>query len=82
MHRPIIRDPDPVKDGDYILVESTYGDRLHDDRTDIKTAIADVINADEGRRRQYHRAELRPGAVAGASLLSSASFCGKAPSRT
>ena len=36
----------------------------------------------EGRRRQYHRAELRPGAVAGASLLSSASFCGKAPFRT
>jgi metallo-beta-lactamase family protein len=44
MHRPIIRDPDPVKDGDYILVESTYGDRLHDDRADIKTTIADVIN--------------------------------------
>jgi len=45
MHRPLIRDPDPVKDGDYILVESTYGDRLHDDRTDIKTTIAEVINA-------------------------------------
>ena len=36
--------PDPVKDGDYVLVESTYGDRLHEDRTDIKAAIADVIN--------------------------------------
>jgi metallo-beta-lactamase family protein len=44
-HRPIIRDPDLVKDGDYVLVESTYGDRLHEDRTDIKAAIADVINA-------------------------------------
>jgi metallo-beta-lactamase family protein len=44
-HRPIIRDPDLVRDGDYVLVESTYGDRRHDDRTDIKTAIADVINA-------------------------------------
>jgi len=44
MHRPLIRDPDPVKDGDYILVESTYGDRLHDDRTDIKATIADAIN--------------------------------------
>lgn len=43
-HRPIIRDPDLVKDGDYVLVESTYGDRLHDDRTDIKAAIANVIN--------------------------------------
>jgi metallo-beta-lactamase family protein len=44
-HRPIIRDPDAVKDGDYVLVESTYGDRLHEDRTDIKTAIANAINA-------------------------------------
>ena len=44
-NRPIIRDPDAVKDGDYILVESTYGDRLHDDPADIKTTIADVINA-------------------------------------
>jgi metallo-beta-lactamase family protein len=43
-NRPIIRDPDSVKDGDYVLVESTYGDRLHEDRTDIKTAIAKVIN--------------------------------------
>ncbi len=44
MHRPIIRDPDPVRDGDYILVESTYGDRLHDPQTDIRSAIADAIN--------------------------------------
>ncbi len=43
-HRPIIRDPDTVKDGDYVLVESTYGDRVHEDRTDIKTAIAHTIN--------------------------------------
>jgi metallo-beta-lactamase family protein len=43
-HRPIIRDPDAVKDGDYVLVESTYGDRLHEDRMDIKTAIAKAIN--------------------------------------
>ncbi len=44
-HRLIIRDPDSVRDGDYVLVESTYGDRLHDDRTDIKTAIGEAINA-------------------------------------
>jgi metallo-beta-lactamase family protein len=45
MHRPLIRDPDAVKSGDYILVESTYGDRRHDDRADIKTTIAETINA-------------------------------------
>jgi len=43
-HRLIIHDPDAVRDGDYVLVESTYGDRLHDDRTDIKTTIGEAIN--------------------------------------
>lgn len=42
-NRPIIRDPDGAKDGDYILVESTYGDRVHGGREDIKTAIGEVI---------------------------------------
>src|SRR5438552_6974565 len=27
---PIIRDPTPVRDGDYLLVESTYGGRTHE----------------------------------------------------
>jgi metallo-beta-lactamase family protein len=30
---------------DYILIESTYGDRVHQGRHDTKKAIADVINA-------------------------------------
>jgi len=42
-HRPIIRDPDSARDGDYVLVESTYGDRVHGGQEDIKAAIADVI---------------------------------------
>ncbi len=42
-NRPIIRDPDGAKDGDYILVESTYGDRVHGGREDIKVAIGEVI---------------------------------------
>jgi len=41
--RPIIRDPDGAEDGDYIVVESTYGDRVHDGPEDIKTAIGQVI---------------------------------------
>ena len=43
-NRPILRDPDAAHDGDYILVESTYGDRVHGDQEDIKAAIAEVIN--------------------------------------
>ena len=28
--RPLIRDPQPVEEGDYVVLESTYGDRLHE----------------------------------------------------
>jgi len=42
-NRPIIRDPQGAQDGDYVLVESTYGDRVHGGREDIKTAIGEVI---------------------------------------
>ena len=30
-NQPIIRDPQPVKEADYVVIESTYGDRLHGD---------------------------------------------------
>jgi len=43
--RPIVRDPEPIDSADYVLVESTYGDRVHRGRDDIKVAIAEVINA-------------------------------------
>jgi metallo-beta-lactamase family protein len=41
--QPIIRDPEPPPLCDYLLVESTYGDRLHDPG-DPKDALAVVIN--------------------------------------
>jgi len=43
--RPILKDPVRVHHADYVLVESTYGDRVHQGRHDTKRAIADVINA-------------------------------------
>jgi len=43
--RPIVHDPAYVDQADYLLVESTYGDRIHQSRQDIKKAIADVINS-------------------------------------
>jgi metallo-beta-lactamase family protein len=43
--RPIIRDPATLREADYILCESTYGDRVHRGREDIKAEIGDVINA-------------------------------------
>jgi len=43
--RPIVHDPDYVAQADYVLVESTYGDRLHQPTNDIKRSIAEVVNA-------------------------------------
>jgi metallo-beta-lactamase family protein len=42
-NQPIIRDPTPPPACDYLLVESTYGDRLHD-AEDPKDKLARVIN--------------------------------------
>ena len=41
--QPIIRDPTPPPSCDYLLVESTYSDRLHDPE-DPKVALARIIN--------------------------------------
>ena len=42
---PILNDPDPVGDADYIVCESTYGNRLHGNQADIPTELARVVNA-------------------------------------
>jgi metallo-beta-lactamase family protein len=43
---PILRDPQPAKDVDYLIIESTYGDRLHDPielaGQTLRTVIADT----------------------------------------
>lgn len=31
-NQPIIKDPSPVKDADYLVIESTYGNRLHGEK--------------------------------------------------
>ncbi len=40
---PILLDPEPVPMGDLLLIESTYGDRLHSP-TSPADALADIIN--------------------------------------
>ncbi len=42
--RPIIRNPDPFEYADYVITESTYGDRLHGKTTEILNQLADLIN--------------------------------------
>ncbi|HJZ69095.1 MAG TPA: MBL fold metallo-hydrolase, partial [Blastocatellia bacterium] len=41
---PILNDPAPESEADYLLVESTYGNRLHD-RANPKDRLAEIINA-------------------------------------
>jgi metallo-beta-lactamase family protein len=45
---PILNDPAPENDADYLLVESTYGNRLHD-QTSPKDRLAEIINATAAR---------------------------------
>lgn len=43
--RPIIEDPAAPAAADVILIESTYGDRLHGNSEDIQNSIATIVNA-------------------------------------
>ena len=44
-NRPILKDPTLFKQADYIIVESTYGDRLHGDGDKIGEELAEIINS-------------------------------------
>lgn len=48
-NKPIIRDPSPVPNADYLVLESTYGDRDHERHGDIETQLAEVIGATAAR---------------------------------
>ena len=41
---PILKDPTIFEQADYVLTESTYGDRLHPDTDNIKDLLAEVVN--------------------------------------
>ncbi len=43
INRPLIRDPEPAPNADYVVIESTYGDRLHGPRPDYIGQLASVI---------------------------------------
>ncbi|MBI5138974.1 MAG: MBL fold metallo-hydrolase [Candidatus Vogelbacteria bacterium] len=40
---PLLRDTEPVGDVDYLIMESVYGDRLHEHREDRQRMLADVV---------------------------------------
>ncbi len=43
VRRPLINDPQPAPEADYVVIESTYGDRLHGERPDYEAQLTSVI---------------------------------------
>ncbi|MBU4212475.1 MAG: MBL fold metallo-hydrolase [Verrucomicrobia bacterium] len=43
-HLPILRDPALCRSADYVVMESTYGDRVHEATEDIPDALARILN--------------------------------------
>jgi metallo-beta-lactamase family protein len=43
--RPILHDPRMFRYTDYIVMESTYGDRLHEDNKDISDELEDIVKS-------------------------------------
>lgn len=43
VNRPLIRDPQKPDAADYVVIESTYGDRLHGERPDYAARLAEII---------------------------------------
>ncbi|BAQ34853.1 MBL fold metallo-hydrolase [Dehalococcoides sp. THU3] len=43
-NRPILKNPDLIDQADYIVIESTYGDRTHEDINEASLKLADIIN--------------------------------------
>jgi metallo-beta-lactamase family protein len=41
---PIIRDPEPLPAADYLIMESTYGDRVHEPIQSVSERLAGIVN--------------------------------------
>lgn len=46
---PIIRDPEPMPQPDYLIMESTYGNRLHEPIHSVSERLAEIVNRTYGR---------------------------------
>lgn len=42
---PIVRDPTPIREGDYLLIESTYGGRTHEPQDEAIRLLGEVVTA-------------------------------------
>jgi len=48
--KPLVRDPTLLTDADYVVMESTYGDRNHEESGPVDTQLAQIINDTVKRR--------------------------------
>jgi metallo-beta-lactamase family protein len=44
LNKPIIKDPVAMNGADYVLIESTYGDRMHGERPDYVSTLVRIMN--------------------------------------
>lgn len=44
IEQPIIKDPQYIKEADYVVMESTYGDRVHEKGGDLAEELASIID--------------------------------------
>lgn len=44
-NRPLIRDPEYLEEADYVIMESTYGNRNHNTPPDYAAELAKVMNS-------------------------------------
>ncbi|HEY8422893.1 MAG TPA: MBL fold metallo-hydrolase [Thermoclostridium sp.] len=40
---PILKDPEPIEEADYVVMESTYGDRLHSDKKNKAEKFLEIV---------------------------------------
>jgi metallo-beta-lactamase family protein len=48
-NRPLLHDPSVVKEADFVVMESTYGDRDHENRGEIAAQLAEIVSDTVGR---------------------------------
>ena len=75
--RPVLPDPSPVAEADILLLESTYGDRLHEP-DDNGARLAEIVNETRAARRQDHHPVVRDRPRRGGALLAEAAGGGEA----
>ena len=43
VHQPLLRDPQTIQEADYVVMESTYGDRSHGPRPDYVKELSEIL---------------------------------------